>query len=666
MSESATGEGPALRAPHSDLSPIREKLDAFCERAILGLVLATLVWAPIAFAGVRLIDFAWVQAMTAAALAFWVVRFWTQRPFRLLWPPVCWGVYAFVAYTIVRAQFADVPFTAHCELVHVITYAVLFFVIVNNLNRRESTEIVTLTLIGLAAALAVFACYQYNTGSPKVSFLFSWAHRDAQYASRGSGTFINPDNFAGFLEMLIPLGLAYVLLSRKSAVVKVVLAYLTVVLIAGLCVTVSRGAMAATALALVALCVALLFGGGYVVPSLIALVVIVGAALLAPGQLEVAERRFQQVGVENGGFFGTRHYYWQTVDKLIQERPLFGFGPAQLDHEWYHVHPPDPRRIIFAHNEYLNTLADYGAAGFAIVAAVVAAVIYGAFRAWRSVRRAAGDLGHRQSGTAAFIVGALFGLVAMLLHCIVDFDMHTPADALLAVALMALLTAQWRFVSERFWMNPGRIGRILLSVAALASTIWLARDSIHLERQQYWYEQAKAEQRFLDQTVDPDSIETIQADARLQAYARKVDALRHACELDRTDAVAALYLAASYWDKAVQGREGYQIDTLLAMQASSWAMLANPLDPYAVGKYGECLEWLDRHSEAGRYFARARVLDPNGWYPKFCEAKHDMELGRLQEARSRFIEAGQACGWNPELVGYVEMVDHRLAEEAKK
>ncbi len=112
-------------------------------------------------------------------------------------------------------------------------------------------------------------------------------------------------------------------------------------------------------------------------------------------------------------------------------------------------------RLIYAHNEYLNTLADWGLAGLAIITAVAGLILHGAWRAWRSVRRTAGDIGRRKSDKAALVMGGAFGFVALLVHCAVDFDMHIPAVALLAVALMALLAAHTRFVTERHWKDRG-------------------------------------------------------------------------------------------------------------------------------------------------------------------------------------------------------------------
>jgi O-antigen ligase len=551
----------------------------------------------------------------------------------------------------------------------VIDYAALFFVITNNLNHRNSAEIVTTTLIILGMALSLFAIYQFTTHSPRVS-LYPWA-KPAQYLNRGSGTFINPDNFAGFLEILIPLGLAYVLLSRMSATAKVLLAYATVMMMAGLCVSVSRGAMVATVVALALLCVTLLFEGGYVLPSLLALVLICGAAIGVRENFETAARRFDRE-VQPGASLslGDRQVYWSVAGKIFEEHKLWGAGPAHFDLQFF-MHRPErlQSRIIYAHNDYLNTLADWGGVGLAIILAFVGSLYYGAWRTWRSIRRKVSDIGLRQTDKGAFVIGGAFGLAAALFHCLVDFDMHVPADALLAVAIMALLAAHGRFVTERYWKNPGNMGKTFLALAGVAAMVCLVAIGLKQDKEQRWVERANAAERILEEPLDPNAPDPDVAAAappRQAALKAKIDALKNAYEIDPSDADVCFNLGETYWDLGSEGARGYQRKTLEAMQWYSRAILANPLNAYNYLQYGICLDWLDRHHEADFYFQRARDFDPNGWYVALWQGKHLVELGELAKAREWFYLAYVRDGGALLPLEYLRMVDSRLAEDAHK
>jgi len=88
----------------------------------VGAVLAILVWGPLAYGAVRvnpetqgvahLYGLLVIQGLTALAAVLWMARFFAQKPFRLLWPPICWAVLGFVLYAIVRCQTAELEYAA--------------------------------------------------------------------------------------------------------------------------------------------------------------------------------------------------------------------------------------------------------------------------------------------------------------------------------------------------------------------------------------------------------------------------------------------------------------------------------------------------------------------------------------------------------------------------
>src|SRR5215471_5477786 len=172
----------------------REVVDKWCERVILGLVLAILVFTPLAFGGrpqppagvffdFLLLDmFQMAQWLTVAVLIVWGIRLAASPRPRLLWPPICWAVLAFVGYAIARYLTADIEYAARQELIHVLVYAFLFFAILNHLHRQESIQIITLTLVFLAMVISCYAVYQFLTHSTRVWHVFT------QYKGRASGT----------------------------------------------------------------------------------------------------------------------------------------------------------------------------------------------------------------------------------------------------------------------------------------------------------------------------------------------------------------------------------------------------------------------------------------------------------------------------------------------
>ena len=196
-----------------------EKLDRFFECGILALVLAILVYTPLAMGGVETQKFLVAQGLVAAVMFLWVVRMICTPKIKFLWPPLCWPVLAFALYAIARYLTADIEYVARMEMIQTLLYAFLFFAIVNNLTSRESATIIVLTLVFLAAGISCYAFWQFMEHSNRV-----W-NEYSTYTGRATGTYFSPNNFSCFLEMLLPPSLAYLLAGRVKTFTRILLGY---------------------------------------------------------------------------------------------------------------------------------------------------------------------------------------------------------------------------------------------------------------------------------------------------------------------------------------------------------------------------------------------------------------------------------------------------------
>src|ERR1017187_6505635 len=277
----------------------RRNVDWWCERGILMLVLAALVFAPLAFGAVYAWTFLVVQALVIGMAVLWAVRLWAGYKPKLLWPPLAWAVAAFVLYAAARYFTADIEYVARQELIRILLYAFLFLAVVTHLYGQDEMETVSYTLTAVAALASSYALAQFLHHSNHVWNLIA----PQIYAGRASGTYINPDHLAGFLELVLPLPLAFLLAGRVSVVTRVVLAYATLTIAAGLAVTLSRGGWVAAATGVFLLLGCLACHRNHRVRALLVLL-----ALLAAG-----------------GFF-TAHYLSQNVDFMRRGTPPDGGG----------------------------------------------------------------------------------------------------------------------------------------------------------------------------------------------------------------------------------------------------------------------------------------------------------------------------------------------------
>lgn len=598
----------------------REAWDRWCERGILFLVLAILVLGPLALGAVRNLEFAYLQVLTVGVLCLWVVRWWLASRVRVLWPPICWAVVAFVLYAVGRYYFADVEYTARLELMRVLVYAALFLAILNNLHRQETVQIIIYTLLFLGMAISFYAIYQFLKGSDRVwTFVKPFPHR-------GSGTYINPNHLGGFLEMLLPLGLAYTLTARLKPVMRVVFGYASVVILAGIGVSVSKGSWISTSLALALLFGVLLLRRNYRIPALMLLAVLVGACFYFFPKSDFFQLRLKQMFTENGNVNDELRYsVWRPALQMWQDHPWWGVGPG-LFNTRFPAYRPEGIQMSpdWAHNDYLNTLADWGAVGTVLVLSAWLLLALGVAKTWSSVRLSSGDLGGKSgSNKFALVFGASVGLVAILLHSVVDFNMHIPANAIVAVTLMALVTSHLRFASESYWFRIGWPMKILGSILAVVALAYLVPQAARQAREYVLLERAARAPHF--------SVPEIQW-------------LTGAFAVEPRNAQTAYDLGEAYRRQSQEGGQHYQgqagVDyKQLAQRAMDWfqkSIRLNPWDSRPYAGMGWCLDWLDRQSQSGPYFSRAEELDPNNYYNVNNIGLHYVQLQDYAAAKPWF------------------------------
>jgi len=76
------------------------------------------------------------------------------------------------------------------------------------------------------------------------------------------------------------------------------------------------------------------------------------------------------------------------------------------------------------------------------------------------------------------VLGSASALAALLVHSFLDFNMHIPSNAFLAVTLLAVISSHLRFATERYWFTarwPLALSGTLILVAILA---WMVPRAI--------------------------------------------------------------------------------------------------------------------------------------------------------------------------------------------
>jgi len=304
----------------------------------------------------------------------------------------------------------------------------------------------------LTAALLVSAAFQSLYG---ILVLASghdmiWNVPKIHYLDSATGTYINKNHFAGFLAAALPCGLALILHRARrrrgprptrlrdrlvdqlspEGIRSLLLGLLLVVGIAGLLLSLSR---AGTALGIAALAATVVTAGrkGLRTRLVVAtLVVAVAAVPLAQIGADRLSDRFARS--KDDLLSGHRAVVWSDTSSMALDFPVVGTGFGTFSAVYPLYRSPEVRLFFdHAHNDLLQALAEGGVIGIFFLGMILLPVgrrIVGAFAG--------------AGGTLA--VGIAAGLMALLLHELIDFNLHIPSNAALAAILAGtLLGLSW-------------------------------------------------------------------------------------------------------------------------------------------------------------------------------------------------------------------------------
>ncbi len=616
-----------------------ERIDRACEVGILVLVLAILAFSPLALGGVRMQEFVVIEGLTVGVLSLWLVRLWATRRPQMLWPPVAWAVLAAAAYTVVRYQLADIEYVARQECLRGLVYGALFLAVVNNLHRKQHVTVLRTALVLVGSGIAVYAIYQFATGSNKV-----WTFvRPAQYSGRASGTFICPNHLAGFLEMTLPLALAVISHGRTSALSRILAGYACLLLLAGIAVSVSRGAWLATATVVVIWVLALLRNKRHWIPALLVLLTLgLGSYRFAMQSITVQTRL--GIGVASAPSDNTRIRLWlhQSALRMWLDHLWLGVGPGHFDYRFPAYRPVEiqaqPGRV---HNDVLNLLTDWGLVGGILALGGLALLGFGAWRTWRYVSRVDGDPETRQGNRAALVLGGSLSLLAIGIHSFVDFNLHIPSNAILAVVVAAMLSAQLRHASKRCWIRLGWVSKSALSFLLVVAASCAAVQMVPQYREAKLLQLAQAEK---------------------QPSQTKVARLEAALAVEPNNAETTYALGECLRQLSWEGGQDYREQAESALIMFRRTLDLNEFDPYAHLRAGMCLDWLGRHNEALPFYQTAERLDPNNYYLLALVGWHHVQAEDYETATEYFKRSLSIRSWsNPIPRRYLEILRRRAA-----
>jgi O-antigen ligase len=389
-----------------------------------------IVFAVLSFGGVEPWGQAILEIGAATLFVLWGVVAIRCRQVEIRWNWLYLPLLGLGAIAIVQCVFglSLYPYLTKIELLKWASYGLLFFLTTESFQTEDQVRQFVWFLLSLGFVVSLFGIIQHFSFNGKLYWLVSLPPGAGPF-----GPFVNGDHFAGFVELTVPLGLALLLFrSRRREQVTLLLLF-TIVPTGALILSACRGGIIGLVLefTLLAFLSRAHRIGRKQLPGAVAVAFVAGSFIVWLG-VSKATQRFEQLthrGVSGELRVSIYHDTWC----IFLDHLWVGTGLGTL----VAVYPRyasfyNGLTVEHAHNDYLELLADTGIMGGLIGLSFIGLL------SWRSLAnlRLA-----RSSLARAIIAGSLVACSGLLVHSLMDFNLHIPSNTLLFLLLSCLATA---------------------------------------------------------------------------------------------------------------------------------------------------------------------------------------------------------------------------------
>ena len=473
-----------------------------CNLLLLLIICFIILFPLLSFGGVKTVSFLITHIATMILVFFWIFFSILTGKLKLIKSFYMVPVILFIVYAGIMFFQSDFKYYSRNEFLVILDYAVVFIILISSFYKKQYayTIVLLILLVGIyQASMGVIQYFkkadivyslglrqelvfanqgagsEFIPGQEQARSMFGVVTepKPKQYENRASGLFVCPNHFAGFLEICIPLALSICLFSRFSVGVRLFLGYGCLIMFAGWILSFSRGGWISGMVSLVVLFVAGAIRSenkgqsAWVLPF----VIITISLVLLGVFVRPIQKRLLTIKPTGDQSTNTRVKIWSDSMQMIKEKPVFGYGPAAF--LWHY--PPFKHdgliaKVTYTHNDYLNTLVDYGAVGLSII------ILF--FLYLLAQFKKIPDI-FEHSDKQALLIGAFCALVAITVHAVFDFNNHIYSNGMLLILMAYLVivnSASTDELSTTFLylkqINRNKFVFVLVGLILLAASGW--------------------------------------------------------------------------------------------------------------------------------------------------------------------------------------------------
>lgn len=296
-------------------------------------------------------------------------------------------------------------------LIQFVAFFILFFVVLHHLDKEKRIGRLLLAFI-ISGIFYSFYGVIKKLSTPLPSF----------------STFTNRNHFAAYLEMIIPLGIAYSFLATAK-IKKIIFISVSSLMTLILFLSLSRGGVVCFSLGflMLVMLIRIKHPKGKVIGLIIGLLVLLFFFFAIVGVDNIIIRLktiFMGLEASPG-----RVQVLKDAPKLIQDFLIFGTGLGTFGDifQKYKTFPSWPYK--FSHNEPLQLLIETGIVGFISIFLFFSLIVSKTLAFWFK---------RRYPFAIYLTLGCLIGIFSVTLHSFFEFFLHTPANAIQFFIILAL------------------------------------------------------------------------------------------------------------------------------------------------------------------------------------------------------------------------------------
>ena len=358
-----------------------------------------------------------------ASLLFigWAALVFVDDRIKIHWSPLNWplaGLFAIgLSQLLLRAT--PYPFLTRVELLKLAAYLLIFFLSTQVFRERRDLTNLVWFLILLCFSVSLLGIVQHFASDAKIYGL-----RTLTAGGDPFGPFVNRNHFAGFVELTLPAGLALLIFRGLRRDMIPLTGLLTIVPVGAMILSGSRGGIVSFGFEIAVLALLARFRKAPEGPRLVALAIVGFAALALVAWLGVGQAIERFSTLHKGDVsLGRRGTMIRGAAHIFFDHPIKGAGVGGLVAVFprYEV-AYDGLVVDHVHNDYMELLAETGILGGLCGLAFLWILI-------RDARR--GFIAEQGHFSRAIHAGAITALCGLLLHSMVDFNLHIPSNVLL-------------------------------------------------------------------------------------------------------------------------------------------------------------------------------------------------------------------------------------------